>query len=248
MSDQPGAPTEPQEPTQSDPVADKLAELDKMRDKLAAETEAAQQARRQTEELTQTVGALTEALQQQNQEPQDEPIDLEGVDERVLQAAQKISEVQLREYDRQVGAELNELRAGQFSQEWERVRATDEKNFDRMSKAMRDYFDKNPTMKRPGAVEELFIRMRGAHYTKLQEMDRAERANDPVPDPAPTASLSGGNDKDDKLDTLNSEQEGVCRGLGTHPTHYFMGKYGRKPNFAEGYVESLGFKPLEESK
>lgn len=239
MSNEPGSPT----------VEDKLAELEKLRADVEAERQAMVAQRAQTEELNNTMSSLAAAIAQQNApaEPQyeDDPMP-EDYDERTLQAAATMTKRALREYHNGIAPAIENLRSGQFESEWDRVRSQDPKNFDRMKNQMRKYFDDNPGAKQPGALANLFVQMRGTHFQKLQEMDAAERAaalNTPTPDPSPLSAPKAG--KADNATTFNEDELRIIRGMqgAVHPEDYYLGRYGEKPNFPEGYLAGLGFEP-----
>ena len=161
-------------------------------------------------------------------------------------AAAKLSQVQIREalraYDEVRGAEIAETRAALVDVEWERVRAEDPKNFGRLEATMRSYFQKNPDAKRPGAVRDAFIRLRGIHYGKLQEMDRAERQTEPIVDPAPSSGGRATKSTKVEPDMFLPSEVRVIKGLGSDPKHYFMAKHGREPQFDKGYLSSVGLR------
>jgi len=240
MADQPGDPTTPDDKP-VDAVEAKLAEIEKVRASLEADRASLAEEKQQTANLNQTMSNLADTIQQQNTpEPVEESLP-EDFDENTLRAAGIIAKRQLEAYHNELMPVLTDVQVGQFTSEWERVKASDPKNFARMETSMKDYFDKNPTQKVVGAVENLFVKMRGTHYTKLQEMDRAERQQDTTIDPNPTTMPRKGAKEADK-DTLSDEQWGVVKGLGVTPEHYYMGQHGRKPDFADGYIEDHGYK------
>ena len=116
---------------------------------------------------------------------------------------------------------------------------------------MRKHFDGNPGLKQPGAVAQLFVQMKGTHFAKLQEMDRAERTQElNNPDPTPTSDpvkRTG-----DKVDNLTDEEWKFIKGLGrdgngvpnVEPEHYFLSKFGRYPDFADDYIENRGYEKV----
>ena len=240
MADKPGDPTAPSDSVE-DPVAQKMAEIEKMRESLAADRDALAADRAQTTELNRTMGELAVSIRQQN-EPEPEPLEPmpEEYDENTLRAAGMIAKRQLEAYHKELEPVLTSVQTGQFNSEWERVKAGDKKNFERMEKTMRTHFDNSPHLKVPGAVEELFVQMRGFHYAKLQELDRADRQGDTIVEPNPT-TVTRRKDQPEK-DTLTDAQWGAVKGLGVDPEHYYMAKHQRKPDFADGYLEDHGFK------
>lgn len=246
-------PDEQGNPTPEEVMAQKMAELDKIKTDLAAERADLAAQRDQSTELNRTMAGLTDALRQQNQPAPVSDPDLEGeFDEATLRAAVALSKRQLEAYHNELSTEITDLRTGQFESEWQRARAEDPKNFGRLEQTMRKHFDSNPNLKRPGAVSALFIQMKGHHYNKLQEMDRAERQKEiDNPEPNPTSTFNA--PEKTKIDTLDENEWGLIRGMGrerdgtpnVEPEHYFLAKYGRFPNFEDKYLETRGYKPVE---
>ncbi len=240
-------------PTPEEVMAEKQAELKKMQDDLAARENAFAARATQNDELTATMAGLTDAIKLQNQpEPEVDPA-LEGeYDEASVRASAAIAKKQLEAYHSEIGPELQDLRAGQFESEWQRLKAEDPKNFGRLETAMRKHFDGNPSLKRPGAAAQLFVQMKGHHYNKLQEMDRADRQKE-VDNPEPNMTTTPVDKKDAKVDTLDENEWNLIRKMGreqdgtpnVEPEHYFLAKHGRYPNFSEKYLEDRGYKEVE---
>ncbi len=240
-------------PTPEEVMAEKQAELKKMQEDLTARETAFAVRSSQNDELTQTMAGLTVAIQQQNQpEPEVDPA-LEGeYDEASVRASAVIAKKQLEAYHNEIAPELQELRAGQFDSEWARVEAQDPKNFGRLRATMEKHFAANPGLKRAGAVGTLFTQLKGHHYNKLQDMDRAERQKEiDNPEPNPTTQLI--DKKSDKVDSLSADEWNMIGKTGRdnegnphiEPDHYFLSRYGRYPNFPDGYLEERGHKSVE---
>lgn len=237
MSETPGDPT----PQDTD-IEARLKELESMKASVEAERNQLAADREQQRELNATMQNIANALNAPEPE-EDEPLP-ENYDENTLRAAGQVAKKMLESYHKELSPYLQNLSSGAFEGEWERVKSSDPKNFSRMEKTMRDYFDKHPEAKLPGAVERLFVQMRGTHFKKLQEMDAADRQAEleTTPDPG-TAPKPKGNVEND---TLNADELRVLRGMReVHPEDYFIGRYGRLPNFTEEYLAELGWKPKE---
>ena len=244
-------PDTPGSPTPEEVMAEKMAELDKMKADMTAERQALATDRANTNELNSTISNLTTALQDANRPaPEPEP-DLGEYDEATLRAAAQLTKKQLEAYHSEIAPRLERNDAAQFENEWARERTADPKNFDRMEQTMRKHFDANPGLKQPGAVATLFVQMKGTHYNKLQEMDRADRQLEiENPTPAPT------NDPVKKSagagDSLSDEEWKFIRGLGrdgegnpnVDPEHYFLSKHGRYPDFDDNYIEDRGYEKV----
>jgi hypothetical protein len=241
-------------PTPEEVMAQKTAELEQMRADIAAERAELAAQRTQNDDLNRTMAGLTDAIRQQNSPaPQPDP-DLEGeFDEATLRAAGALAKKQLEAYHNEMAPVIHGLRTGQFESEWERARADDPKNFGRLETSMRKHFEGSPHLKSPGAVSALFTQMKGYHYNKLQEMDRADRQKEiDNPEPNPTSYLEESKKKS-AVDSLDENEWGLIRGMGrdregtpnVEPEHYFLAKYGRYPNFEEKYLETRGYKPVE---
>lgn len=240
-------------PTPEEVMAEKIAELEKMKTDLAAERADLVAQRDQNDELNRTMVGLTDAIRQQNQPEPEIDSALEGeLDEATLRAGVALNKKQLEAYHSEISPELQELRAGQFESEWQRIRAEDPKNFGRLETTMRKHFDANPQLKRPGAAATLFTQMKGHHYNKLQEMDRAERQKE-IDNPEPNPTTAPADKKDTKVDTLDENEWNLIRKMGreqdgtpnVEPEHYFLSKYGRYPNFEDKYLEDRGYKHVE---
>lgn len=248
-------PVEPGTLTPEEVMAKKMAELDKMKADLTADRQRMEADRTNTSELNQTMASLTNVLNRANQPaPEPEP-ELEGeYDEATLRAAATIAKKQLQAYHNEIAPRLDRNDAAQFESEWARAKADDPKNFGRMETVMRKHFDTNPELKQPGSVDTLFTQMKGMHYNKLQEMDRADRQKEvDTPDPAPTSDYSDANVKKGD-DTLSEDEWNFIRGLNrgitdsalqTHPEHYFLSKHGRYPEFEDNYIESRGYEKVK---
>jgi hypothetical protein len=240
-------------PTPEEVMAEKMAELEKMKTDLTAERADLAAQRGQSDELNKTMAGLTDAIRQQNQpEPEVDPA-LEGeFDEATVRAAGALAKKQLEAYHNEIAPEIQDLRAGQFESEWERVKVEDPKNFARLETTMRKHFEAHPELKRPGAAATLFTQMKGHHYNKLQEMDRAERQKE-IDNPEPNMTTTPVDKKSDKIDTLNENEWGLIRGMGREndgtpnvsPEHYFLAKHGKWPNFDDTYLKERGYIPVE---
>ena len=241
--------TDPANPTPAAPSAeDRLAALEKMQTEIAAERSAISREREGMQSLTTT---LAELISQTRPAPApapapDIPSDEDFETDRVGSTA-RLSQAQVRAgleaYDSVRGAEIAELKSALVDVEWERVRTEDPKNFGRLEATMKAYFQKNPAEKRPGAVREAFVRLRGIHYGKLQEMDRAERQTETIVDPAPGGQPTR---KGKETDVFTPAEVKTIRGLRADPRHYFLAQQGREPEFAKGYLESVGLRLQEE--
>lgn len=239
--------------TPEEVMAEKMAELEKMKTDLTAERADLAAQRGQNDELTRTMAGLTDAIRVQNQpEPVTDPA-LEGeYDEATVRAAGALAKKQLEAYHNEIAPEIQDLRAGQFESEWLQVKAADPKNFARLETTMRKHFDANPDLKRPGAASTLFTQMKGHHYNKLQEMDRAERQKE-IDNPEPNSTTDPVDKKVTKTDTLTEHEWDLIRKMGreqdgtpnVEPDHYFLSKYGRYPNFEDKYLEDRGYKSVE---
>ena len=246
-------PDEQGNPTPEEVMAEKMAELEKMKTDLTAERADLAARRGQNDELNRMMVGLTDAIRQQNQpEPQIDPA-LEGeYDEATVRAAGALAKKQLEAYHNEIAPEIQDLRTGQFESEWQRVKAEDPKNFGRLETTMRKHFDAHPELKRPGAAATLFTQMKGHHYNKLQEMDRAERQKE-IDNPEPNMTTDSVDKKTTKVDTLDENEWNLIRKMGreqdgtpnVEPDHYFLSKYGRYPNFADKYLEERGYKNVE---
>ena len=240
-------------PTPEELMAEKQAELKKMQEDLTARENAFATRTSQNDELTATMAGLTEAIQRQHQpEPVVDPA-LEGeYDEASVRASAAVSKKQLEAYHNEIAPELQDLRAGQFESEWQRAKDEDPKNFGRLETAMKKHFDAHPELKRPGAAATLFTQMKGHHYNKLQEMDRAERQKE-IDNPEPNMTTEPADKKNTKVDTLDENEWNLVRKMGreqdgtpnVEPEHYFLAKYGRYPNFEDKYLEDRGYKHVE---
>lgn len=243
--DKPGNPTPPEVS-----VEDRMKELEALKASVEADRAELAEQRRTTEALNATMENIAQALQPRPEPEPDEPMP-ETYDENTLEAAGQIAKKMLRGYHQEISPVIESLAAGQFESEWERVKRTDPKNFGRMEKTMRQYFDKNPTAKQPGAVDRLFVQMRGTHYDKLREMDAAERqAGDETADLSSNLAPTPKGKASEEHDEFNEDELRVVRGMGpqaVHPEDYFLARYGRMPNFPDGYVEKLGAAPKERS-
>ncbi len=250
MSDTPGSPT-PEEV-----MAEKMAELEKMKSDLTAERADVASQRGQNDELNRTMAGLTDAIQRQNQpEPTPDP-DLEGeFDEPTVRAAGALAKKQLEAYHAEIAPAIQSIAAGQFDSEWQRIKAEDPKNFGRLETTMKKHFDAQPNLKQPGAVAALFTQMKGHHYNKLQEMDRAERQKE-IDNPEPNMTTTLADTKSTKVDTLDENEWNMIRKTGRdndgvphiEPEHYFLSKYGRYPNFEDKYLEERGYKHVERNQ
>ena len=240
-------------PTPEEVMAQKQAELEKMQADLKTREDAFAARSSQNDELNRTMAGLTDAIRQQNTpDPEPDPA-LEGeFDEATVRAAAALSKKQLEAYHNEIAPEIQDLRAGQFESEWQRIKAEDPKNFARLETTMRKHFDTHPELKRPGAAGTLFTQMKGHHYNKLQEMDRAERQKE-IDNPEPNMTTAPANKKDSKVDTLNEDEWNMIRKTGRdnegnphiEPEHYFLSRYGRYPNFEDKYLEDRGYKHVE---
>ncbi len=245
-------PDTPGSPTPEEVMAEKMAELDKMKTELVADRGRLEADRANTVELNSTITNLTTALQDANRPAPDPEPDLGEYDEATLKAAALLTKRQLEAYHNEIAPRLERNDAATFEAEWARAKAEDPKNFGRMEQTMRKHFDGNPGLKQPGAVAQLFVQMKGTHFDKLQEMDRADRQKEvDNPDPSPTSTPVT---KTGETDTLSPNEwsmlKGVNRGVSdpeaiTHPDHYFMAKYHRKPNWDEDYTTSQGYAKVE---
>ncbi len=242
-----------EDPTPEQLMEQKMAELETMKADLTAQKAEIVAQRDQTTELNQTMAGLTEAIRGQNRPAPEPDPDLEGeFDEPTVRAAAALSKKQLEAYHNEIAPAIQDLRAGQFENEWERARRDDPKNFGRLEQTMKKHFDSNPNLKQPGAVGQLFTQMKGHHYNKLQEMDRAERQKE-IDNPEPNPTTDVVDKKNTKADTLNEEEWKLSRGMGrerdgtpnVNPEHYFLSRYGRFPNFEDDYLESRGYKHVE---
>ncbi len=248
-------PDTPGSPTPEEVMAEKMAEMDKMKADLAAERQQLAADRQNNDELNRTMAGLTDAMNNANRPaPPPEP-ELEGeYDETTLRAAAQLTKRSLEAYHNEMAPRHAALEAGQFESEWRAAKTADPKNFGRMEQTMRKHFDSNPALKQPGAVDTLFVQMKGQHYDKLQEMDRADRQKEiENPEPNPTNYIDKSN-KSDSIDTLTDDEGGMIRGVNrgvededsrTQPEHYYLAKHGHYPNFEEGYLEKRGYKPVE---
>ncbi len=242
--------------TPEEVMAEKMAELEKMKADLATERADMVAQRGQNDELNRTMAGLTDVIRQQNQpEPEVDPA-LEGeFDEASVRAAGAVSKKQLEAYHNEIAPAIQELRTGQFDSEWQRIKAEDPKNFGRLETTMKKHFDANPNLKQPGAVGQLFTQMKGHHYNKLQEMDRAERQKE-SDNPEPNMTTTPLDKKSDKVDTLDENEWNMIRKTGRdnegtphiEPEHYFLSKYGRYPNFEDKYLEDRGYKHVERNQ
>jgi hypothetical protein len=246
-------PDEQGNPTPEEVMAEKMAELDSIKADLTAQKADLAAQRGQSDELNRTMSGLTDAIRLQNQPAEVIDPALEGeYDEATVRAAGALAKKQLEAYHNEIAPAIQDLRAGQFESEWQRVRTEDPKNFDRLNTTMRKHFDANPGLKQPGAVAQLFTQMKGHHYNKLQEMDRAERQKE-IDNPEPNMTTAPADRKSDKVDTLDENEWGLIKGMGrerdgspnVEPEHYFLAKYGRFPNFEDKYLEGRGYKPVE---
>lgn len=228
-------------------VEDRMAALEKMRGDLEAERSALTAERTGMQTLATTLAEIVAQTRPAQVEPEPELPTEEEWEQNRQSAVAKLTQAQLREglraYDSVRGAEIDEVKSALVDVEWERVRQEDPKNFGRLEATMRAYFTKHPAEKRPGAVKEAFTRLRGIHYTKLQEMDRAERQSEPVIDPAPGGQPPR---KGKEADTFSAHEVKAIRGLGADPRHYFLAKHGREPNFGKDYLSSVGLRLQEE--
>lgn len=239
--------------TPEEVMAEKMAELEKMKTDLATERADLVAQRGQNDELSRTMAGLTDAIQRQNQpEPVADPA-LEGeFDEATVRAAGALAKKQLEAYHNEIAPAIQDLRTGQFESEWQRAKAEDPKNFGRLETTMRKHFDAKPELKQPGAVATLFTQMKGHNYNKLQEMDRAERQKE-IDNPEPNMTTAPADKKSDKVDTLDENEWNLIRKMGrendgtphVEPEHYFLSKYGRYPNFEDNYLEERGYKHVE---
>ena len=239
--------------TPEEVMAEKMAELEKMKADLATERADMVAQRGQNDELNRTMAGLTDVIRQQNQpEPEVDPA-LEGeFDEASVRAAGAVSKKQLEAYHNEIAPAIQELRTGQFDSEWQRIKNEDPKNLARLETTMKKHFDANPNLKQPGAVGQLFTQMKGHHYNKLQEMDRAERQKE-IDNPEPNMTTTPLDKKSDKVDTLDENEWNMIRKTGRdnegtphiEPEHYFLSKYGRYPNFEDKYLEDRGYKHVE---
>ena len=242
--------TEPGTETPAPSVEERMAALERMRTDIETERTSLSREREGMQTLATT---LAEIVAQNRPAPAPEPGPDLPTDEEWEQdrpsAVAKLAQAQFREglraYDSVRGAEIAEVKSALVEVEWERVRAEDPKNFGRLEATMKSYFAKHPDEKRPGAVREAFTRLRGIHYGKLQEMDRAERQTDQVVDPAPGGQPPR---KGKEVDAFSPHEVKAIRGLGADPRHYFLAKHGREPEFAKGYLDSVGLRLQEEAK
>lgn len=243
--------TDPATETPAAPsVEERMAALEKASNDLAAERTAITREREGMQSLATT---LAELVAQTRPAPAPEPVpDIPSDDDFEADrvgATARLTQAQIREglraYDSVRGAEIAELKGALVDVEWERVRGEDPKNFGRLEATMRAYFQKHPDEKKPGAVREAFVRLRGIHYNKLQEMDRAERQTDVVVDPAPGGQPPR---KAKETDAFSANEVKAIRGLGADPRYYFLAKHGREPEFAKGYLDSVGLRLQEEVK
>ncbi len=248
-------PDKPEDPTPEQLMEQKMAELETMKAELSAQKAEITAQRDQSTELNRTMAGLTDAIRQQNTpEPAPDPA-LEGeFDEATVRAAAALSKKQLEAYHNEIAPAIQDLRAGQFESEWERARRDDPKNFGRLEQTMRKHFDSKPELKQPGAVGTLFTQMKGHHYNKLQEMDRAERQKE-IDNPEPNPTTPVHDKKSTKVDELNEEEWKLIRGMGREhdgtpnvsPEHYYLAKHGKWPNFGDQYLEAHGYEPVERS-
>ncbi len=241
-------PDTPGNPTPEEVMAEKMAELSKMKTDLEEQGRQLSADRSNQDELNSTISSLTSALQDANRPaPEPEP-DLGEFDENTLKAAAVLTKRQLEAYHAELAPRLERNDAATFESEWARAKTEDPKNFGRMEQTMRQHFDANPTLKQPGAVADLFVKMKGTHFNKLQEMDRADRQKEiDSPDPTPTNDPVNTNKKG--TDILSAEEWKFIKGLGrdgngdpnVEPEHYYLSKHGRYPDFSENYIEERGY-------
>jgi hypothetical protein len=237
MPDEPNDQT-PTEPQASD--ADRLlAELSELKTTLAAEREASQGLR---ESFVQAFQATQRAPAPATPPPEPEDVPTpEEFEEDHANATARLAATMIKrglsEYHQTTSGETAALRDAVLTMEWDRVRQEDPKNFDRLSKHVNQALQQ-PGARRPGAIRDIFYRLRGQYMPQLQEMDRKERLAEPVPEPnAPTGTPP---EPAKKFDTLNAEEILVIKGMRSKPSEYFYNKHGKAPEFEEGYLRSLG--------
>lgn len=222
------------------PTADELLkELADVKKDLAATNQASAALREAFVEAVQT----TQRHQSAEPAPADEPDDIptpEDFDEDHAQATARLAATMIKrglsEYHQTQSAENASLRDAVLSMEWEKVRAEDPKNFDRLSKHINQALNRSE-MRRPGAVRQLFYSLRGQYMPQLQEMDRKEKLAEPVPNPNPPV---GEPPKEPEKTTLTAGEIEIIRGLRQNPNDYYRMKYGKDPDFADGYLTSVG--------
>lgn len=234
---------DPQEETKVERTADDVmreltqtrSELQQERQALKAEREAVAGLRDSLVRSVQSQPRPAPAPEPDEPLPADEEFDNDrlGATARVSAAVVKRA---LSSYDGAIRGEIQELRRAQLDTEWERVRAEDPKNFQRLEKGMRQYLESNEYS--PGLVRNLFYRMRGEHMPRLLEMDRADREKEPTTKPN---SPSGPRRDTTSYDTLTAEEVKTIRGLNITPESYIGLKHSKVAKFEKGYLSSLGF-------
>jgi len=220
---------------------DLLRELTEARQSLAAEQQASQQLRETFTQVLKTARATAPAPTPR--EPEEPLPTQEDFEEDYPSATARLAAAMLKrgltQYHESQSGEIGELRDAVLDMEWEKVRGEDPKNFRRLERLMKDWFDENPHAKRPGAVKKVFYSMRGQYMKELNDMDRQDALKEPTPTPnAPTGKES----KKETFDKLNGEEIAVAKGMGVSPSVYFKQRYGRDAKFEDGYARSLGFR------
>jgi hypothetical protein len=228
-------------PTPGKSAEDLLAELATVRGDLTRERESLRAEREAVGQLRDAVVGMAGQYSQPQAQPEpDEPLpgDDEFDNDRVGSTARVSAAVvkrALTSYDGSIRGEIQELRAAQLDTEWERVKTEDPKNFARLERGMREFFNRNEYS--PGMVKNVFYRMRGEYMPKLLELDRAEREREPVATPnsaAPARKSTA------TFDTLDPHEIATIRGLNVTPESYFGLKHERQPKFEKGYLASVG--------
>lgn len=213
-----------------------------MKETLSAEREATQALRQAfVETLSNARNNYPQPVAQADgDDGDDEPLPTqEDFDEDHAGATARLTAAMLKRglnaYHNNISQDLQGIRTAVAEIEWERVRQEDPKNFGRLEKLMRDHFRQSPPS--PGEVRQVFYNLRGRYHSQLKELDAKERLSEPTPTPNPP---TGKEPPKPKHDVLNAEEIMVIKGMRTDAKSYFQTRYGREPNFEDGYLRGLG--------
>jgi hypothetical protein len=246
MSETPGAPT-------LEEREERLAEVQK---KLEAQYEEMQKDKADMASLQGTLTTIADRISAPAPEPAPAPApepplptDEEFEANSVAASAQvagRVMKAGLTQYHNVVGSEIEQLKKGQMEWEKEKIRNSDPDSYDFIKKEIDEECEKyNYT---PGLVERVFNLKRGEKFNELTKM-KADKAaasqtlSEPVAEPSVGGKPRG--KPEPKEDVLTQNQINACRGLGVNPREYFLSKTGRKPEFADGYLASVGLPDKE---
>jgi hypothetical protein len=244
MSDEPGNPT-PEEREA------KLAALEKQ---IEEQAEALRRDKDDMEGLKSTLGSIAESLKPvpaPAPRPAPEPLPSEEDFEQSsvaasAQIAGRVMKEGLTQYHNVVGSEINDLKEGQKEWELEKLQQEDPETFKLIEKDIREEAKQyNYTS---GLMRRIFNLHRGERFDEIRKIkaDKAA-ASAALSEPVAEPNTMGSNrtKTESTKDTLTAHQVNAIRGLRINPKEYFLAKYGRSPEFGDGYLKSLGLSDEE---